>query len=159
MYLKVYYGNSMYHFSYLGLRRFRGSKIKIVLRTWKGQNLQFNPRMDMSMHRFHLKKGQSHPSHHYIPLTKPPPDAISASATILIITFVRTLPHYLLLPASSISAIASTILNTTRPKTSPLHSHHHYLIHVINHLHHHLSTLSFVLPSSCCYYHFTMRWQ
>lgn len=91
------------------------------------------------------------PSHH--------PNAISASATILIITFARTLPHYLLLPASSISAIASTILNTTRPKTSPLHSHHHYLIHVINHLHHHLSTLSFVLPSSCCYYHFTMRWQ
>lgn len=27
----------------------------------------------MSMHRFHLKKGQSHPSHHYTPLTKPPP--------------------------------------------------------------------------------------
>lgn len=52
------------------------------------------------------------PSHH--------PNAISASATILIITFARTLPHYLLLPASSISAIASTILNTTRPKTSPL---------------------------------------
>lgn len=156
--LKVYCVNSKYHFSYLGLRRFRGSTIKIVLWTWKGRNLQFNPRMDMSMHRVHLKM-VSHtlptitpllPSHH--------PNAISASATILIITFARTLPHHLLLPAFSISATASRILTTTRPKTLLLHSHHHYLIHVINHLHHHLSTLPFLLPSSCCYYHFIMRW-